>query len=182
MENLDNTAGIRDIWRVNEHSRASSIDAILERDRPRRKLQILSLTSRLSFKEEGPLAHYIAQGVSIKLLLLDPRVEGSLAKLEDSTTIPDQATSLSLMQTIAKLNQISNTAANVSIRFFKQLLPENLILIDDKLFLFSSLPATTSTRLIYQIDKGPESLYNLYLTSFEYIWKTSVPWPSPATN
>ena len=176
-------SGIQNVHIIKEITPFTTGLEILERNEIKRHLRILSPTSKLPFEQGSYLQRLLDKGISLELLLLDPRVEASLYGSASQETENSQVSMISVMQIVANLNKASNRHINLRVKFHTHYVPEVLIFVDsDRLFLYSFLPYLSSSRFVYQIVPGEGSLYNLYNEAFHFLWNTSKEWPNPLAS
>ena len=172
--NLQQMAGIQSIEWVEEETPFTSFAQVLEEHEPRQQLNVLA-TSGVSLLSEGEDALHglLNRGVSIRIMLIDPNSDSNwLAKEYDGmSAIKDN---LSTLRRIAKSTQ--SPSGQLEIRLYPQPVLENLMFVDgDRLFISSYLPSLPYNRLIYEVRKGEQSLYNLYRPAFDFVWRYSYP-------
>jgi hypothetical protein len=163
---LQESAGVRSIERIDEQGDYKSLNAALQQHPPRYRLRVL-VTSGLSLiqTDRELLTQQLQRGVAVDVLMLDPDSNNPLFSEHSWLQKESAATG----QALSRLNIQHPDLLRV--RFHSQTLLELLMFIDeDRLFLSSYFPLARSERFVYQISNGPRSLYRLYNDAFEYLW------------
>ncbi len=168
---LEHMAGIERIEETKGKQPLTSLSQALKKNEPYTSLRILAISGASIFKNEPTVKNLLGRGVDIDIMLLDPESNNWLFKqhpwLQDETR-----ETLNLLKDLAR--SLNDQSGKLSIRLYPQPLLELLMFIDNKhLFLSSYFPIASTTRLIYQIRQGEQSLFKLYDEALRFLWDTS---------
>ncbi|HEX8131066.1 MAG TPA: hypothetical protein VF527_18340 [Pyrinomonadaceae bacterium] len=168
---LEKMAGIERVEEIEGIRPLISLADALKKHEPKQSLRILVVSGASVIQKDSTLNNLLERGIDIEVMLLDPESDNWLFRqypwLQDETR-----QSLNHLKEVAQSPR--KNSRNLSIRLYPQPLLELLMFIDNEhLFLSSYFPIASSTRLIYQIRRGEQSIFKIYDEGFNFLWNSS---------
>lgn len=171
-EAVQTMAGLRKVRRLVFGSSTSTLSDLLQGRRPTRSLLILGNTGSVAVRgDDNFLVDMLRTGVRVNILLLDPASHNWLFEV-----CPECRNELT--ESLVALNNIFRQSGpkqyDLNVKLYVSPPFESLVFVDDDyLFLFRGFPRGVAGRLVYEIEPGPESLYELYREAYEFLWEAS---------